>query len=152
MATNWTPVELTTLCTAPTPGTLMLPQGTQTRARVVLLRQNGKVRLLKCGLRSDPGAAACADASVVAAGESGEYATPGWWQVIRYSTAVKFQLAIAILTAVATLLAAFVTFFNNANSDKNPFAARTAFVAVFVATILAVVKFIKDWRDAFSGS
>lgn len=129
----------------------MLPQTTTTPGRLVLLRQDEKIRLLKCGLRSDPGTAACADASVVAVSTSGQYAKAKWWQVIRYSTAARFQLSIAILTGAATLLTALVMFFNNENSDKNPFAAKTAFVILLAAMILAIVKFVKDWRDAFGG-
>ena len=152
MTTEWKPVQLTTLCTALQPGTLMLPTGAMAPGSLVLLRQGEKVRLLKCGRRSDPGDFACADGSIVNDGASAQYAKAHWWQVLRYSTSAKLQSAIAVLTVMSTLLAAFVTFFNNASSDKNPFAARTAFVALLVAAVLAVVKLVKDWRDAFSGT
>lgn len=156
MAKTWTSVELTTLCSNPQGGTLLLPSDRQPPGRVLLLRKGESIRLIKAGLRSDPGTAACADASVVSqmAGQDGrvDYAAAGAWDVLRYSAAAQLQLAIAVLTFASAVLAAIVGFFSNSASTTNPFAAQAAFVILVIATGLAILKLVKDWRDAFTAT
>jgi hypothetical protein len=152
MVTEWVTVGLTMRTSAPRTGFLLLPQTSDRIHGPVMIKSASlSPRILRCGVRADPGEAAWADAEVVVGaggeGKTIDYAPAKFLDVLRFSAASRLQAAIGVFTFVAAVLTAYLTFIKN-SSASDRFTSGIALVALVIALVLAVLKFRSDWRSA----
>lgn len=146
-------VGITSRC-APSPpdGQILLPVGTTPPSgRRVLVEGNDNSKLMKVGIRADSGEAACLGGGALASfgGEGAEidYCGVGFLGILRRDRWLALQFVASLLTVVGALITAWLTYGKNSAEDAGSFANNTAVVALAIAAFIAVVKFIKDYRD-----
>jgi hypothetical protein len=136
----------------PADDTILLPrQTTRPDGHRLLVEGNSKSKLMKAGSRSDDGTAACVSGAtlIVLGGEGGEvsYKGVGFVGVLTRDRSMLVEFLILILTAVGTLITAWLTYIKNEADSAGDFANNTAMVALVIAVVLALLKFLKDYRD-----
>jgi hypothetical protein len=150
---DWKAVNLTSRCTgAPTDGLMLLPIGsTVPRGRRLLLDGNGKSKLIKSGIRSDNGQAACVSGATLATfggeGTQVRYRGVSFAGTLRRDRWLAAQFAISVLTLAAALLTGYLTYLKNSAEQAGSVPHQTAFIALVIAFALSVLKFLKEYRE-----
>jgi hypothetical protein len=145
-------VALTALCSpAPLDDQILLPVGTNVpSAKRLLVTANRKSKLMQGGLRADHGEGACVTASTLAffggAGAVVSYRGLGFWQLIWRDGGLRLQLLISLVTLIGAVITAYNTYLKSTGKDAATFTSKTALTALVVAFVLAVLKFIQDYR------
>ena len=140
------------LLASPADGQILLPLGsTAPKARRTLVEGEGTSKLMRSGIRSDAGNAACVSGSALSAfgGEGAEirYRGVSFVAVLMRDRWLGAQFLIAVLTLVGAGLTAYLTFNKSSGEEAGTFANQTAVFALVIATVLAFLKFVKEYRD-----
>ncbi|HEX7168535.1 MAG TPA: hypothetical protein VF230_16255 [Acidimicrobiales bacterium] len=145
-------VKITSKC-APPPadGQILFPSGSPTPAgRRVLIEGNHTSKLMKAGMRSDGGNAACLLGGALAGfgGEGAEidYRTVGFLGVVSRDRWLALQFLVSLLTTLGALITAWQSYITDSAADGS-FANDTAVAALVIAAVIAIVKFIKEYRE-----
>jgi len=150
--TAWLAIQIFSNCGAPPTGIVLFPQSTIERPGRVLVRVRGSKRLLVAttGIRSTAANGACADESVIArlGGQGGqadaEYRSASLFDVLVHSGEVRLSAAVAILSLVSGLAAAYLAL-AKAISDAQSTLLLAA--AIFgVNSLLAFAKAVQEYR------
>ncbi len=128
------------------PTATALPSGKR-----LLVKGNGKTRLMKGRRRSDPGEGACVSASTLRSfGDAGahvSYRGVGFWQLVWRDSGMLLQLLISLVTLAGALITGYNTYLKSSGTDVATFTSKTAFIALALAFALSALKFIKEYRD-----
>jgi hypothetical protein len=149
---SWLEVEVARTCSNPIPDKLMLPYGTATVPSRLVVRAQGKEFLVESGVRSDPGAGACTQGSLLiklGADEKIEYHKANIWDVLRYRPIIAVQLVVALLSLVSALLTGYLGFVKAQADQANSGTIQLAAVLLVVTFLLAGFKLIVDLRAPF---
>ena len=135
-------VAITGIASVVVQGMILLPIGSQPMARVVVTATNKRTKLLSAGARADHGTDAVLPGDLLAAlggdGAMVSYRRATWKDVVRYKPIVKVQLLIALLTLIATALAAISAYVGTRSPTTSSFTADAAPWVLGVAFILAL--------------
>jgi hypothetical protein len=149
---EWNQVEITGTCSIPKEGTLLLPQGRVSPARLVVEpAAGGSKHIAGGGIRTDAGEGACVIGTLFQdlGGEGAlvRYRKASFVDVLRYKPSVLLQFLVMILTFVSSAISAYVTYLTNISDPSKTFAYASATFVLIIALALAVVKFVIDFRS-----
>jgi hypothetical protein len=138
---KWSTVGITGISNVVVQGTLLLPMGYAPIPRVVV-RANGRTKLLAAGVQSDGGNKAVLPGDLLAifggSNAAISYRQATWRDILRYKPIVKIQLLVAALTLIATVLSSISAFIGTRSPTTPTFTADAAPWVLGVAFILAV--------------
>lgn len=146
-------VRVTSRCApSPSDGQILLPEEAKLpKGRRVLVSGNQKSKLMKVGVRSDSGQAACLGGGALSRfggeGAEVEYRSVTFLGVLWRDKWLGLQFVASVLTTVGALITAWLTYGKNSADDAGSFANNTAIVALVIAAIIAIAKFVKEYRD-----
>jgi hypothetical protein len=151
---EWEEVEITGTCSFPREDTLLVPQGRAYSTRLVVERGHssagGSTKIVGGGVRTDPGEGACVLGELLQAlgGEGAHirYRAASFIDVLRYKPSVLLQFLVVVLTLISTLISAYSAYLTNISDPSKTFAYGTATVVMVIALVLAVAKFVIDYR------
>ena len=147
---GWTHVTITGLASVVVQGMILLPLASQPVARVVV-QGNSRTRLLPAGVRADHGTAAVlpGDLLTTLGGDGAQisYRAATWMDVLRLRRRARVQLAIAVLTLIAAILAAINAYVGTRSPTTPTFTADAAPWVLFIGVVLTVWKLYSDITD-----
>jgi hypothetical protein len=149
---EWKEVQITSRCDSPREGKLLLPQGTPSSARfVVEPAAGGSKSIVGGGVRNDAGQGACVVGELLESlggnGARVRYREAGFIDVLRYKPSVLLQFLVMVLTLISTVISAYSAYLTNIADPSKTFAYGTATVVLVIALVLAVAKFVIDYRN-----
>ena len=137
---KWSTVGITGISNVVVQGTLLLPMGSTPIPRVVV-KANGRTKLLAAGVQSDGGDDAVLPGELLAIFGGSEatisYRSATWRDIIRFKPIVKIQLLVASLTLIATVLSSINAFVGTRSPTTPTFTADAAPWVLGIAFILA---------------
>lgn len=145
-------VKITADCVnAPDEKTFLLPTTRSLPAgRYLLVSGGGRESILRPGLRTDEGDAACVNGMVLAGfggnGADVTYEMIGFQGRLRRDGMLTLQLAIAVLTVIGAGLTAWGTLLKSGAATASTWEQTTGSVVFLVAAALAVLKFVQELK------
>jgi hypothetical protein len=149
---EWEQVQITGTCSFPKEGTLLLPQGSVSIARLVVEPAEGGSKHIAGGdVRTDAGEGACVIGTLFQdlGGEEAlvRYRKASFIDVLRYKPSVLLQFLVMILTFVSAGISAYSAYLTNISDPSKTFAYGSATFVLIIALALAVAKFVIDFRS-----
>jgi hypothetical protein len=152
---DWKTVKIVSSCSPAAAGEeILFPKGSEAPAKRLLVKpfegSDGDAMVLSPGVRSDNGTAACVSGSALSA-LGGANATVSYRElsflgVLRRNGWLTLQLVIVVLSLAGALIGAYGTWIKS-SGEPSGFANGTAVVVFAISALLALTKFLKEYRE-----
>lgn len=150
---SWEEIRVVSACSPPpTDSAIFFPTNVAfPRGRRLLVEGGATSRMMKPGVRTDAGDAACVSGATLAAfgGHNAKvrYRALSLAGVLRRDRWLVSQFVVSVLTLFATVITAYLTFIKNNAANAGDVANQAAFWLLSSATVVAILKFLKEYRE-----